>query len=63
MIGCFFQAISILAGSLLFVGSPMQNFHAPLGEPLTLLRNTALDETTARSTRIYCICYGSVGAF
>ena len=46
MIGCCFQAIYVCAGSLLYVGLPLQNFHAPWREPFTLLKNTMLQNTT-----------------
>ena len=50
MRGCCFQAISVCAGSPLFVGSPLQNFDAPWGEPFTLLRNTGLGNKRLRTS-------------
>ena len=44
MIGVCFQAISVCASSPLFVGSPLQNFHASWDEPFTLSRNTDLED-------------------
>ena len=55
MIGCCFQAISVCAGSPLFVGLPLQNFYVPWGEPFTLLRNTGVSYHGKRGADKFCI--------
>ena len=55
MIGCCSQASFVCAGSSLFVGSPLQNFHAPWGEPFTLSDNTGLDHLTQQAVALKAV--------
>ena len=52
-IGCCFQGVSVCAGSPLFVGSPLKNFHAPWGKPFTLLRNIGLSYHMQLQKHVY----------